>query len=345
VADKIADGGAVLTKMIEASQLEGKLSDTIAMTALNISTGKVTHDLFEVDAIMENGSSASRTRAELLNAAPTPGLLMIVKASTRGIGLLSFDSPMMNALVELSTGAARSSVCLDVRSPTPIDAALCLNFCEKLLGSFPKELTKLAGYSALPDLSFLRHETDVTRLIFALNDTVFRELSGHISFQGGIRGGNISLYLPQKTWFKKRKNGAIRSDKIWSEHLLKNVMNAPLLLRADLDTIKLSLFAALSLKPSDIIPVSPVALSSIDLVTDRGVGLLTGRLGQMNGKKAVCASSPYKGESQITTSVNMDNTAQLAQIPNPNLNVDLNIEGITSEFDLDADMLAEGVGS
>ncbi|MFQ5438669.1 MAG: FliM/FliN family flagellar motor switch protein [Paracoccaceae bacterium] len=294
--ERIRDGmeanEKTIRKMIAVAQDGGSGFGARLGASFDTALGKLCRDLFDVSAALKDQEQGELSREQILQAAPAPGLLVACRAPDGQTGLVGMDPMLVNAVVELTTGADEKSVCREARTPTAIDAALCREFFSGFLSIYPAEILQDAGFEALPPLEYLRHECDSAKLAYVLAETTYRQLSGTVSLQGGVRGGRLSLSLPKGMWRSEKRPQANNDTQGWSRQFRENVLNAPLTLRADLDPIRFALGAALGLQPGDNVPLVPEALSEVDLVTDSGIGLFAGRLGQSAGKKAIVLTAP-----------------------------------------------------
>jgi flagellar motor switch protein FliM len=256
-------------------------------TCAQLAVAKVGRRLFDVDAVLKDATQDDIEQKQLLKSAPFPGLLGVVGTADGRRGMLCFDGLLINAVVEIMTGAADGAIFREPRNPTLIDAALCREFSEYFLEYFVAEVNATAGQAILPEISYLHHETEAEKLAFELVDTAHTCLRGEVEFQRGIRGGVLLLALPIGMWDggETAQKTVVNTD--FTRCLENNVLESSLVLRADLDRFSLPLSRALALREGDMLPITASALSDISLVGEGGIVLLKGRLGQLNGKKAV----------------------------------------------------------
>lgn len=280
------NGGAVLRKMIDRVGAKDTPILTLAVEALDMALGKVARQLFDCEGVLKDGKVEQVSLQPMLDSTPKPGLLVIVKAGGC-LGILSLDGMLINGLVELMAGASNRAIYRDPRDPTLIDIALCREFCDTLLAEFPHKLAALSDHAGICDLVWQDPETEASRLAFILENRPFARLSGKVDLQDGLRGGEIGLSLPLQVWQGGggKIQGADNPD--WCRDLAKNVLAAPMPLRANLEKIELPLARAMALKPGDRLEISGFSLSDLELVSMQGTPLLRGRLGQENGKKAI----------------------------------------------------------
>ena len=305
--------GNIVAKMIALANGGGSSVMGNVEPCLNLAFGKLARHLFDVDATIEGAQTGEYTLSSVLDSAPDPGLLIVIDTPEGAKGLLSLDGLMVNALVELMTGASERSVFKRARVPTQIDIALCQEFCIELLSGFSGECAKAAPDGEFASLTWVDTETEAKKLAFVLENIPMGTVSGQASFQNGLRGGAISLTLPLSIWGGRKKPKPGKKDNLWGSSLMANVMSAPLKLRADLETISLPLEDAMALCVGDVLEISPFSLSDISLVAGNGVEVFTGRLGQDNGKKAISINSAdFTETGEIQPSLNTSDMANAA---------------------------------
>lgn len=276
-----------LRKMIALGRGAPPAASVKVTTCAHLAIAKVGRRLFDVDAVLNDATQEDVEQKQMLKSAPVPGLLAVVGTADGRRGMVSFDGLLINAIVEIMTGAADGAVFREPRSATLIDAALCREFSEHFLNYFVSEVNADAGQTILPEISYLHHETEAEKLAFDLADTVHTCLRGEVQFQGGMRGGALLLALPAGMWGGDEVAHDTVKNTDFTRNLEKNVLESSLVLKANLDSFSLPLGQALALRVGDMLPVSASALSDISLVSEGGLQLLKGRLGQLHGKKAI----------------------------------------------------------
>lgn len=182
-------GDETLRKMLRGAHATDAPSFVESGPCLNVAIGKISRHLFDIPAQFDDFEQGEIDLKTLLETAPSPGLLIVLGLPGGGAGLMSLDSLLVNALVELSTGASERTVLRESRVPTRIDTALCQRFCTHLLGILPTELAGDPAAPTLPSLAWDRTVTEAEKLAFALESGQYAQISGHINFQDGLRGG------------------------------------------------------------------------------------------------------------------------------------------------------------
>jgi len=277
----------VLRKMIAlATAVESPVfaaADKVMAQAL----GKAARARYDIEAVLNDVQTGQSGLLDLLGTAPQPGLLMVIDTAHGDKGVAWFDPQLVNAVIELETGAPDDSVLLGARQPTRIDAALSREFLLPVLAEFANESNRQADEAILPDLRVGRHETDPQQLVYALETGIYGWVSGNFRFQDDIRGGGFMLALPMAVWAQGGGARPSAIDPVWHRSLAENLLSAPYRLDAVLDVIDMPLSRAMTLQVGDVLAVSGAALSDLKLMTLNGKVALHGRLGQMRAKKAV----------------------------------------------------------
>ncbi len=270
-----------------------------APAALAAAIGKTARHLFDVTADFFDLEVAHKDAKAALGDLTSPILCLVVTADNGRRSLVCLDGLLINAIVELMTGASDKNVLRQPRPPTRIDAALAREFFAPFLARLPGEFRALTDTAALPEFDITGDEVDPTRLIYQLEDREYAVLSGQVTFQDGIRGGSLTLVLPTEIWAGDQAETA-EADPVWAANLAQTILAAPLEMQAVLDTIPMTLGQVIGLKPGDMVPFPASALSDLRLRTRDGKDRLEARLGQINSKKAVSVTG-FVRESGVAT--------------------------------------------
>jgi len=282
-----SDKDNALAKMIRPAS--AGLGDDVPglIACLDAAISRTARERFDVAAGIDVTGFETLGSAEFIARLPGPAIHWPLRIADIGVGLLVIDSLMINGLVELATGAPDKLVFRDKRQPTEIDAALSKPFCKEFLATFAAELALQPDLPQLPEAEFDDPETDPPRVELCLEKGVYDVISGHVSLQEGLRGGALVLALPGR--FRRPGEGSGAAPG-WARALEQNILAAPLSLRADIDRLSLTITRLLSLKPGDVLPISPESLSAVTLCAGDGTILLRGQLGQKGAHKAVAVT-------------------------------------------------------
>jgi flagellar motor switch protein FliM len=277
-------GSEVLRKMIARPGPSLGPDLSVWLAVLGRAIGKVAEEKFDVAATFEAEAPETVELATFLEAQPDLSLFYPLSTSQGRHGLVRVDPLLVNAVIEVLTGASPHAVLKTRRRPTPTDAALCRGFVTDLVAEVVR-----TGPMPLPDWVLAESAVEARPLQFRLEGGTWGVLGGAVSFQGGVRGGAFAFALPLDLW-RGQTAGRGDGDAAWTAGLKRAVDAAPLVLRAVLERIDMPLGQALRLAPGDDIPISAASLSAIGLEGIGGRVLATGRLGQAGRKKAVRVS-------------------------------------------------------
>jgi len=276
---------------------------SVAAASCSVAISRVSRQLFDAGAVLKSPQTKVSEFAKLAADIDDPSLIVLVQAEDQPQGFLVLDPLLVNALIELSTGAGERQVYKERRAPTLIDAALTRAFCESLLSSLPNEQAELYDNATLPRLRYHAFETDPARLPFVLPDGDFGMVSGDLEFQSGARGGPIKLALPLRLWSGEGPRKA-DPNSLWARHLEAALLAAPLRLRAVLERLEMPLAEAGALAVGDVLPIAASSISNLFLEDVEGHAVLRGRLGQIAGRKAIAITgSPVKGLLKSATNI------------------------------------------
>lgn len=283
----------IIKRMIAAS---GRTSGGPAMTHMEGSfataLNKTARRVLGVEATLSDRVLSVRPLADITSDLSSPALLSVLSDADGTLrGLFSIDALFVNALVEYQTGAGNERPYLIERIPTPVDAALSKRFIDALLGLLSDELTLSAGMPLLGTLFFKSYETQPKLLADHLDVPEYISFSAMVNFGDGARAGRFTLALPPSA-FANGEGTEQATGANWTQDLHDNVLAAPLKLNVVLLRQVMTLSRAMALAPGDLIRVPATAMKELSLEGADQKTVLTGRLGQMNGDRAVRVSLP-----------------------------------------------------
>lgn len=258
------------------------------LPALGQSVARVARETYDIEAVLEAEAHSTAGLSDVLTEADLPCLYYPLDLADGRRGLCRLDGHLVNALIEILTGAPDRAVLRDARPATRTDATLCRDFVERVLKALAD-----TGVVALDGAKVAAHETLAVRLYYALTPGQCTTIGGKVAFQAGIRGGGFQVSLPSDLWQPQKTASAAPTG--WASALSASVMAANYPLRAVLDRQSLPLERLVALRPGDKLVVAQSALSMIELADLNGRVLLKGCLGQFGLRKAVRLSGALAG--------------------------------------------------
>ncbi|MFP7571111.1 FliM/FliN family flagellar motor C-terminal domain-containing protein [Marivita sp. S2033] len=268
-------------------------------------------------------------------------LLIVIECENRAAGLVAIDRDLVTGLIEVQTLGKVTRFPLDSRAFTPTDAAMMAPLIDAALPRFASMLAGQPEMSHLQGYSFGALVEDRQTGGLALDAPSYQVIMLDISLAQGTRKGRMVFLLPEA---EKPADG---DDKPGSEGRHAATLKlVPARMQAVLTRIHIPLDKAQSLKPGDVLAISPEAINSAMLVVNGGHIAARGKMGQMNGFRAVrigAASSPLHQPAapQKTDMVSApDDVPQQPRIapPSQTENIDFGISLDTQLDDLAASL-------
>ncbi len=218
-----------------------------------------------------------------------PGhLLLLMEGPDGARGIVSVDREIMTGMIEIQTISKVTRMPIEDRPLTPTDAAMMAPLIDGALERFE---ANLEGHPDLGQLSGYRFGAlveDARTVGLLLEAALFRAFRVTIDLDTGTRRGDIQIILPV------RKIGVVEdtlADTRPGPHEPR-LMLVPARIEAILACVRMPLSKASALRAGDLIELPATALEKAELIAGRGHRLALGRLGQMNGLRAIRLSLP-----------------------------------------------------
>ena len=227
---------------------------------------------------------------DFLHADDLPGRLsldnMIVALLRRDkvVGIAMVDSELRCAAVEVQTVGDVQDRAAEERPVTAGDIALC----EPLVATFLADLDRLSTDSSLEDwvsdVEFGTRLTDRRSLELALPEARMRLVELSVDLGAGERQGTLTVIIREKPEVERP---AAVPKPAFSEALRNAVFDANARLRAEMPPLHLPIRRAELLQEGDVLPLTGITVDSVRLVGDDNRLMARGRLGQINGLRAI----------------------------------------------------------
>ncbi|ANT59553.1 hypothetical protein AYJ57_03735 [Salipiger sp. CCB-MM3] len=220
-------------------------------------------------------------------------LLVLLYGPDGVVGLVSLERDLVVGLTEVQTMLQVTQMPADPRPYTATDAAMSAPLLEGMLERFPRFLEDHPLRAQLEGFRFGAMLEDARAAGMLLDAPGYLGFRAEIDLALGRRKGGLRLFLPERPGAQRAGAEAETGGNARKMELL------PAQLRAVLGALRMPLGKAQALKPGDILPLPPDVLDRVTLyagaspVTAKPVA--GGRLGQMNGMRAIRLSWP-KGQ-------------------------------------------------
>ncbi|THD82882.1 FliM/FliN family flagellar motor switch protein [Aliigemmobacter aestuarii] len=259
-----------------------------------------------LDLMVEAGAPdlATRSLTEVLDLAPDLPLVAILEGAGEDLGVLFLSQPVLAGLIEAQTTGRVSAAPVAPRKPTRTDAAMVAGFVDRALAALDAALgdeDDLIWAGGFRYASFL---DEVRPLGLILDDVSYRVLALPLGLAGGERAGPIVLALPSEGARRQagaRATGPGCADPVpfgragagagGVDHPPAVMGDQALEMTATLQAVlarpRLRLADVMGWAKGQVIPLPEADLTRIEVQGSDGLHLADGRLGQMQGMRAV----------------------------------------------------------
>ena len=254
--------------------------------ALRVALGKAADNALGLALTVSTVEQTRVPQAEVAKVLAGPGLTCLVEDDRGRRGTMQLDFSALGAVIEIQTIGRVSDRSVAERRLTRTDAALSAPFLDEVFATFE------AGASELPDgdswqgYRFGAMAEDIHSLTLALEAEEYHHFRIGLALGEPQRAGMCQLLLPVAgpPPAEADKRGSAAKD---GADLSPVVMGAPVALQAILARHSISLEKALSLQPGDQLMIPGGGGMVLRLEAPGGHLVSEGRLGQVNGMRAV----------------------------------------------------------
>jgi flagellar motor switch protein FliM len=240
------------------------------------------------------------TLAAGLEALPETGLVAALEDRDGHRGLIGLSHGVVDALIEVQTTGKVEARGLPPRPVTRIDEALSRDFLDLGLAAWTHETTEHEDRDWPERMSFGSAVPDRRQLPLLMPERAYHILSATVSLGEDVpREGQVMLLLPCTGPARAPDAGPRTAapppeaqPAEWKAAMAAAMQEAELELDAVLLRTRRSLCEVERLKPGDLIHFGPDELASVRLETPAGRHVVTGRLGQIGGNRALRLVAP-----------------------------------------------------
>ncbi|MEX0286256.1 MAG: FliM/FliN family flagellar motor C-terminal domain-containing protein [Paracoccaceae bacterium] len=252
--------------------------------ALRLSTARVSRDLLGLCIDVIGGGHAMQPPDALATVLKDDHLLLFLEGEDGISGAVGIDPELARALVQQQTTGALAPAGGEQRAFTDTDAALCAPVIEDILNR-AAELAELGeDHVSLSGHRFGARASDGKSLSVALNGERFRAVDLTLDIGSGSTQGNLVLILPDRP---VPQSGQTTDAPQQVQTLGDVAFGATVRLNAVMCRVPCMLSDLAHLKPGDLIPLPPYRLDRTELLTVSGQSVGAGRLGRVEGLRAV----------------------------------------------------------
>ena len=276
--------GVLARKLAATKEGVGALSSSLTLKALRRSVARAAADLCDLPITVLAARQANRVPEDLAQSLSDTDLLVVLDCPHGRMGAASMDAATVTALIQQQTMGAVIGKPPDARNYTQTDAAMTAEFLERTFAKAVSMLEGQADQAFFSGYRFGARVENVRSLVLGMEADDYRVIELNLDLSCGAMQGVMKLILPEPTADELQDNqcgsgqgpslganmGAIRAE-----------------LSAVLCKMRVPLNEFANLKVGDTLQLDQAYLYETDLLSIGGRSIAQGRLGQMNGSRAV----------------------------------------------------------
>ncbi|SFE90722.1 FliM/FliN family flagellar motor switch protein [Roseivivax sediminis] len=273
----------VLSRKAQAARRAIEAQGMSVEKALRRALARTAEESWNLALIARNARLSAADQDDTTARLQEGDLILLLDGSEGALGFATLDRQAVTALVEVQTLGIVTDMPLDDRRLTPTDAAIAAPLVEGALG-------RLTGYLAQDPVGAqvdgFRFGAMVENARIAANLLAaprYRVLEADIDLGGGLRQGRIVLALPDRKVIPTAPEGEEDAPPRHADLM----MTLPAQIDAVLCRLRLPFAEAQKLEPGALLPLPAGVLDHAELVAGNGHRVTGGRLGQVNGQRAI----------------------------------------------------------
>ncbi len=298
-----AQTSSALARKLAASRDQGAGSGRSVLGALRLAMARAAADLCDLALAVIGATQARSTQADVGQYLADDRLLVLLDGPEGQAGAACLDTAFVTALVQQQTMGQVTGPAPDGRTFTGTDAALAEPLFEAMLGraadlaDLPEDQQCLRGYR------FGARVEDVRSLLLTLDADRYRVFDLTVDIAGGALQGAVCLVLPELPADQAGDGAGTAQAGPPGPRLEQTfgVMRAEL--TAMICRLRLPLAELSAMQAGDVIPLMRGRLEDTELLSINGQCISVGRLGQINGLRALRLNetAPLAGQSLSDT--------------------------------------------
>lgn len=263
--------------------------------ALRTAVVQAANEIADLPAAAGMVDESQTALTPFVEALPDPALLALVEGPGARFGLLVLDNQAVAALIEIQTTGRVVARPADPRAPTRTDAIMCADFIDRFLEVLEQRAAE-AELEVAPAISGFRYGLALAEpraIVMTLEDIPYRNFRFEVDFGHGAKTGAIQLLLPYDPPGVHRA-GAGEAE-AFSEAMRAQVLETQAVLIATLLKRKMTLAEVAGLEVGSRLVLPRAALANIAVEALDGTVVAQGRLGQVNGHRAIRLTAAETG--------------------------------------------------
>ncbi len=281
---------ATLKRKISGAHRDSAAPKMTALRALRLSVARASEELFGLALAVSGGRQAHMLPDELGSELSDNDLLVVLDCPGGMTGAAAFSLPMVAAVIQHQTTGRVSDRTAEPREYTDTDAALMSPLLEEVLRCASTLVEEDADVGCFQSIRFGARSHDARTLLLTLRAEKYRMFSLPVDIALGRHQATLTFVLPMDA-------NSDESGQPEEQEPDARAVNSPFLdvetdLRAVLARFRLPVSELNELSVGDTLPLPRERLDDTALVTLTDKVVARGKLGQMNGHRAVRLMAP-----------------------------------------------------
>jgi flagellar motor switch protein FliM len=220
---------------------------------------------------------------------------VLVEGPGARFGLVVLDAQAVAALIEIQTTGRVVARPADPRPPTRTDAIMCADFVDRWLELVEQRVAE-AELEVAPALSGFRYGlalAETRAIVMTLEDIPYRAFRFEVDLGRGAKSGSMQMLLPFDPPGAMRAGAA--ETAAFAEAMRAQVLETQAVLTATILKRRMTLADIARFEVGTRLVLPRTALNRIAVEAMDGTVVAEGRLGQVNGHRAVRLTVPETG--------------------------------------------------
>ncbi len=295
-------GNKVIHRKARASREEYNARAMSPAKALRLALAQSSDTHFDLPLVVTTVEQVEISQTALRGEFSGGGLLVLLDGPDGARGAVRLDHALLSALIEVQTTGRVSGRAPDGRAVTRTDAAIAAPLIDATLERAEAQLCEETPDHWATGYRFGVMMEDARGMSLALNSAAFHVFRMTVELGEGAFPGSVAFLLPVPLAPPPRPDET-GDDKV-QRTLGQSAMNAPVSLEAVLGRVSIPLTQLCGLAPGDVVPFQMDRPLQIRLETSQKHVVALGRLGQMNGMRAVRLTPGGEGGGQTRSAEN-----------------------------------------
>lgn len=281
---------AILKRKLAAAQRSAQGGAMTALRALRLSVARAGDDLHDLPLGVVGGRQSRLLPDDLEGILSDDDLLIVLDCPGGMTGAVSLQLSMVASVIQQQTMGQVAERAPDPRAFTETDAAMCAPLIEGMLSRARDLVEGEGGGNCFQGLRFGARGEDVRSLLLALRARRYRVFWLTLDIALGRHQSELVLVLPDTDEdhadpSDTERDAAQRAGQ-------SPMLDVPTEVRAVLARFRLPVSTLNGLRLGDTLPVPRDRLDETTLISVTGRVVARGRLGQMNGHRALRLMAP-----------------------------------------------------